>query len=269
MGTSNWMHIIFDGKSVVISPSLVDVFQFLMEIEKEIEFLIWYNEKILSIREKFTCILDDFCRIAKTLEDEKKDFQYKSTKNTMTIVDDLETKQLVRSQMICLFSFMETMFCLLTVYDFELIDEREIMEKSNDNINKLIEKCILTKNNEFYNKNINRLRKINASQLKSLRNSLTHFYSVSDSIGLTPKGADIEARKVEKYLENQNHNYIFITPHDFFELLKGAVRIILLEWSNESITKSQDFKRKMSYIIGLISKKAPKIVEMGKSALDN
>jgi len=115
---------------------------------------------------------------------------------------------------------METIFCLITVYEYELNDDREIVEKSNDNLNKLIEKCILTKKNEFYNKNINRLKKINAGQLKILRNSLTHFYSVSDSIGVIPSGADYDARKVEKHLENQKHNYIFITPDDFYALLK-------------------------------------------------
>ena len=187
----------------------------------------------------------------------------------MTIVDDFSTEQIVRSQMICLFSYMETIFCLLTVYDFELTDERKIMEISKDNINKYINKCILTKDNEFYNKNIDRFRKITANNLKILRNSLTHFYSIFDNIGLIPKEASIEARKAEKLLENQKHNYIFITPEDFLELLNGAVRIVLLGWSNESITKPQDFKRKMSYIIDLISKKAPKTVKIGKSALDN
>jgi predicted nucleotidyltransferase component of viral defense system len=126
--------------------------------------------------------LDDFSELAKDIEKEKKEFHFKSTKDTMTIVDDFGIEQIVRSQMICLFSYMETIFCLLTVYDFELTDERKIMEISNNNINKYIDKCILTKDNEFYNKNIDRLKKITAGNFKILRNSLTHFYSVSENI---------------------------------------------------------------------------------------
>lgn len=257
-------HIIFDNKKIFISTDLVDTFLFLTEITKEIEILIWYYDKVEQIRGKFKSIINDFSEIAKILQDNNIDFKYTLTKDDMTIVDDLneiKNSQIPRSQIICLFVLMETIFCLVTVYNYELSDEREIMEKGNDNIKKLINKYILTKKNTFYNKNISRFKIITADQIKLLRNTLTHFYSVSGWIGIIPKWAHEQAMKIEEDLRKKKENYIFFSPEDFYELLKSAMVLILLDRNEQSTRTPDDFKRKMDYVMQLVNNKAAKLLQ--------
>jgi len=70
----------------------------------------------------------------------------------MKIVDEIEKISLPRSQTICLFAYMETIFCLLTVFNHKLEDEKQIIFQSNRDLQKFVNKHLLTNNNDFYKK---------------------------------------------------------------------------------------------------------------------
>lgn len=255
-------HVLFDGETVQISPNLSKVFNFLMWIEDEIKTSLNHEDQIEEIRRKFWIILNDFTKITQIIEDNNIDFKFEITTETMTIVDDFEVNQMPRSQMISIFAYMETIFCLLIVYEHEIIDERKIIEQTNNNIEKLIKKYILTDQNDFYRLNKNRFAKITAKQFKTLRNHLTHFFWVSEIIWIIPKWVDHDARKIEEQLHQNKHNYIFITPHDFYELLRCSMELILIKRNNESCSNSEIFTRKMWYILRVVENKAPELVKM-------
>ncbi|MDR3168694.1 MAG: hypothetical protein LBU27_02880 [Candidatus Peribacteria bacterium] len=116
------------------------------------------------------------------LETNKIPYQCKTSKKTLEDFINFKASLGVRVKMIALFAFMETIFCLITIYDSKLSDEREIIKKSNNDLPKWIGKYILTKRNDFYKQNISRFKKITTKNLILLRNSLTHFFSVSRGI---------------------------------------------------------------------------------------
>lgn len=264
--TTELTHILFDWETVEISPNLRKVFDFLMWIESEINTLLNHENQIKEIRGKFQIILNDFARITKILENNNIDFKLEITKETMTIVDDFEINQMARSQMIAIFAYMETIFCLLTIYDYEIVDERKIMEQTNHNMESLIKKYILTDQNKFYKLNKDRLSKITRKQLKTLRNRLTHFFWVSETIWIIPKWADHDARKIEKRLHKNKHNYIFMTPHDFYELLRYSIELILIKRNNESRNDTENFTKKIWYILRIVENEAPQLVKMKEIA---
>lgn len=150
-------HVVFDGEKVVISHNLVDTFVFLMEILKEIETQLGFEEKILRIREKYKDILGELSQMGEVLVDQKIDYKYNITEDTLTIIKDFSAQPFPRSQMICLFAYMETIFSLVTIYNREIMDEKEIIKFTNKDIRDLITTLILSEDNEYYMINKDRL----------------------------------------------------------------------------------------------------------------
>ncbi len=256
-------HVVFDGKNVIISPNLRNVFTFLMEIDKEIEWLLLFENKLSKIREKFAIIFHDLSEISKILEINKIDFPYSITKEALTIVDDFHPPVVIRSQMICLFAYMETIFCLMTIYNHETTDQKQIIDYTGDDIKSLIKEFILSEENEYYKNNKKRLWKISAKKLKNVRNSLTHFYSVSWLIGVINQGAAKKARELENDLHLQkNIDIVFISPHELYELLKFAVQLLLIKWNNDFLENPETFTRKFWYVRTIVDSSASKFSSM-------
>ncbi len=153
-------HFIFDGENAFISPDISIIFHFLMGIEKEVDHLLKSQSQLESIHAKLIDLLDDLQAMAKVIEDNKIPFAFKSTHDTLTIVDDFESNQTLRAQMICLFAYLETMFCLITIYDNEIDDEPKIIEQTKNNLDSLISTYILNEKNSYYKANLTRLSKI-------------------------------------------------------------------------------------------------------------
>ncbi len=55
---NNSTHLVFDGKKIIISPDLTDIFSFLIEIEKEVECLLEFEKKLKNIRFSYMEILN-------------------------------------------------------------------------------------------------------------------------------------------------------------------------------------------------------------------
>jgi hypothetical protein len=68
-------------------------------------------------------VLDDWAKMGKLLEENRIDYTYKTPKKNMEDFINFRIDLGVRTKMIALFAFMETVFCLITIYNSKLSDE--------------------------------------------------------------------------------------------------------------------------------------------------
>ncbi|MEI6118742.1 MAG: hypothetical protein WCP92_06000 [bacterium] len=125
-----------------------------------------------------------------------------------------------------------------------------MIKKAMDNkiTQEFIDKYILSEANEFYKTHKDRFSKVSASQLRDLRNCLTHFFSVSPTISLIQSQLNEKARKLE-----EKHNiFIFVTPEDLYELVSGAMKLIARERSNDCINNKDDFETRILFVQSIV-----------------
>ena len=84
----------------------------------------------------------------------------------------------VRTNTIAIFAFMEVIFCIQNIFQFNLYDNNSIIKSAKNNLLQYINLYILNKNNEYYLNEIDRFKGIWKIDIQKLRNSLTHFYSL-------------------------------------------------------------------------------------------
>jgi len=115
---------------------------------------------------------------------------------------------------------------LYIAYQNKTDDEQKIKEISMKDkvMKKFLNRYFLIDKNDYYKQNKKRLSKISAKQIRELRNSLTHFFSLSRDISINSPTLSVEARKIETMLKKQRqNNSIFISPEDLHELIKNAI----------------------------------------------
>ena len=241
-------HFIFDGDKVVISPDLYPVVSFLQEIEKEIESFLGFDKKLESIRKQHAETLKLVEVIAQKLKENSIDFNFTLSEHPATIAEKLTINRPIRSEMIVLFANLETLFYLNIAYENKISDEREIIKKAmnQDNVKDFLEKFCLNKENEWCQKNPERLKHIAADDLRKLRNSLTHFFSVAKTLAVSYAMLDEKSRKLEKAT---NFKAKFISPEDLYEIIKGSAKLMIKKWSEDckdSLAKnSNEFKERI------------------------
>lgn len=241
-------HIIFDGTKIVISPDLHPIIIFLQGIEEEIEILLGFYKKLESIREQSaeTFELIDF--LAKKLKENSIDFNFNLSEKPETLIDKLTINRPIRSEVIALFAHLETLFCLNIAYKNKTSDQAEIIKKAMDqnNVKLFLTEFCLNKENEWGNKHPERFKRITADELRRLRNSLTHFFSVSRGLSLSYALLDEKSRRLEKAT---NYKAKFISPEDLYEIIKGAAKLMIIEWSKDCTENlsgsSNDFKARI------------------------
>lgn len=171
----------------------------------------------------------------------------------------LNESMFLRSQMISLFAYMETMFCLLSIYEFwKEISKDKIIMITKDNTSKYIKKYILNLNNSYYKDNLEKLKWINPKSIKMLRNMLTHFYSVPESLWVIQDGGR------ESLIASQklgNTQYYFISPQEFYGLLQWACKLILEKW-NKDAKFDAEFKKRMYFVMKIVWWNAAKIAKL-------
>ena len=180
-------HFLFDGEKVIMSPDLSEVVKFLHEVEKETESFLSYEKRLDSIKSQHLETLDLVQLLSKKLKENSIDFKFTFSELPTTIGDKLRLDRPIRSEMIALFAHLETIFCLNLAYEYKQSDEVEIIKLARDekNMKKFINTFCLNENNIWCQKNLERFKRISASDLRSLRNSLTHFYSVSKKLSVS------------------------------------------------------------------------------------
>ncbi len=254
-------HIVFDGEKIFISPDIFPVMHFLMEIEKEIESILGFQEKLEKIRKQYLETINLVGFLAKKLKENNIEFKYSLKENPKSIAKNFKFYPPVRSQMIVLFASLEVLYCLHTAYEKELDDEDKMRKntmgnKGNKNLKKFINSFLLTEKNNYYKNNKSRLSKIDFEKIRSLRNTLTHFFSLSSGgLSIIPNILNEKARKLENLLEkNKNAHIVFISPEDLYELIKSANLLRIREWVEDFNTNKEDFERKISFVISLVKK---------------
>lgn len=248
-------HFIFDEKKVVISPNLHSVVSFLQEIEKEIEDFLNFDKKLESIRKQHLETIKLVEVLAGKLKENSIDFKFTFSEHPASIADKLKIDRPIRSETIVLFANLETLFCLNIAYENKISDEKEVIKKAMDqnNVKDFLEKFCLNQENEWCQQNSERLKHITSDDLRKLRNSLTHFFSVGKGLGVSYAILDQKSRKLEKATKFKAK---FISPEDLYGIIKGTARLMIKKWSedckNDVAKNSNEFKEKILAVKNIV-----------------
>jgi len=257
-------HFIFNGSEVNISPDLREIVNFLQEIEKEIKDFLGFDKKLESIRKQHTETLK-FVEVLNTkLKENSINFSFTFSELPTTIAEKLKIDRPIRSEMIALFANLETLFCLNIAYDNKIVNEKEIIEKAmdQDNVKNFITDFCFNPKNEWCLHNQERLKHITPDDLRKLRNSLTHFFSVPQKLGISYAISDKASRKLEK---TTNFKVKFISPEDLYEIIKGVTKLMIVKWSQDCTDclaiNSNDFKERILAVKSIVEKSGAIIVQ--------
>jgi len=248
-------HFIFDGDKIIISPDLRPIVDFLQEIEKEVEGFLWFDKKLESIRKQHAETIKLTQVLAKKLKENSIDFNFTLSEHPSTIADKLKINYPIRSKMIILFAYLETLRCLNIAYENKTSDEKEIRGLAMDdkNIKSFLQEFCLNENNDWGQKNKKRLQQITADNLQKLRNSLTHLFSVSKDISVADAFLDDKSRKLEKAT---HFKVKFISPEDLYEIIRGAGILMMKKWNDDCLNSlnkhSSQFKEKILSVNNVI-----------------
>lgn len=206
-----------------IHPELGIIFRFLQKVEEEVKELMGYREKLESIKKQCTEILGVLL-VMKLDENHK----FTLPEHPKTLAEKFKFIRPVRSEFIVIFAHLETLRCLYTAYQKKTSDKDELRDASDKAMDEFIKEFCLSKENQWVKENPKRAGKISAENLRKLRNSLTHFFSV-EKLGIVPLYDD----ETQKMSNKTNHKVQFLSPDDLSAILHFAARLMLRKWSND------------------------------------
>ena len=154
----------------------------------------------------------------------------------------------VRSLMLCLFAYMETIFFFKIIYDEDRdLSYEELRRFSEWKMTDLIKKYLLSKkNNKYYALNYDEFNKIKQTDLMDLRHYLTHFYSTTDNFWLYIwRYSQKELDDVRK----ENPDFSMLSPYNLYYLINCAANNLILEWDSECKKDEISFNRKMKRVL--------------------
>lgn len=257
-------HLLFDGKKMIISPDIMPVFSFLMEIEKEIENILGFNKKLDDIKINYLEMSEFVLFLSDIIKKNNLDFKYNFKEHPEKIADKLTFTFPIRSQVIVLFASLDVLYNLHTAYEKQTTDKGILREltMNTDNTKKFLNQFLLTEENKYYKDNKVRFSKIDSTKLRHLRNSLTHFFSIgSGGLSLAPRLLDEKTRNFEKVLKQNKKGYIvFTSPEDLYGLIKEANMLRMKKWSEDFKNDSRDFKTRIQSVIDLVKKEGAVIL---------
>lgn len=248
-------HIFYDGNKILKSPDLRVLFGFLSEIDKETESFLELDNKLETIRNQYSETIRLILEMARKLREHSIDFRFNLLEHPATMADKLEKDSLVRSKFIVLFANLETLLCLNIAYDNKKTDKKSIikMAMNQEIIMTFLGKFCLTEKNEWGNKNRQRLEKISAVDLRRLRNSLTHFFSVDEGLSIADAILDEKSRKLEIITE---FKVKFISPEDLHQIVRGAGLLMIKMWNDDYLesrkNNSKEFKQKIMCVNNVV-----------------
>lgn len=208
-------HILIDDKKIVVSSNLVVIFSFLVEIDKEVQSFLSREGQLEKIRKQLLEYTELIHVMAKTIEETNLDFSFQMSEHPATIADKLLFNQHVRSEMIVLFAYLETLRCLWTAYELKTSDEKDLRDAKDSVLEKFYTDFCLSKENKWVKENSKLSGKISKDQLRKLRNSLTHFFSVS-GLCIIPTIIKTDG---EKLMNKTNNKILSISPKDLSEII--------------------------------------------------
>ena len=144
-------HFIFDGEKVVISPDLRSIVGFLQEIELEVETILGFDKKLESVRKECAEILNFTGLLLEKIKNNNISLAGLSLPNDpSTLNDKLMITRPIRSEMIVLFAYLETLLCLNIAYDNKNSDEKFLICQAMNQkvVSSFLENFCLNKENE-------------------------------------------------------------------------------------------------------------------------
>lgn len=257
-------HFIFDGNKIVISPDLHQTVIFLQEIEKEVETILGFDRKLESIRKQHLEMIKLVEVLVKELKGNSIDSKFTLSEKPETMADKLKIDHPVRSKIIILFANLETLLRLNFAYENKINDGEKIRKQALDLKvwESFYNNFCLNTNNQWGQKNQERLKHITAHELRYLRNSLTHFFSLDIGLQIADAFLDEKSRRLE---QTTNFKVKFISPEDLYEIIKGTAKLMIEKWSNDCQEclkiESDDFKERILSVNTLIKNSGAVIVK--------
>jgi hypothetical protein len=248
-------HFIFDGEKIMVSSDVMPIVDFLSEIEKEVRTVLDFEKKLESIMKQYEETIEFIELLSTKLKDNSIDFKFTFTEHPIKIVKKLKIERPIRSEMVMLFANLETLLRLNFAYDNKISDGDEIRKLTikEEAWQLFYNNFCLNINNEWVKNNQERAKHITIQDLRYLRNSLTHFFSVDKGMGLSYQVLDQKSRKLE---EATNFSAKFISPEDMYGIIKGAAKLIIEKWDRECRESfkisSSDFKDKILCVKDLV-----------------
>lgn len=246
-----------DKNKIYVSKEILPVFKFLEEIEKEIESILFFDRKMESIRKYYREMIELVRALSLKIPKSKNNFKFNLSEKPETIVEKFKIDYPTRSKVIALFAYLETLMRLNFAYDNKISDEVKIRELSLEQKTwkSFYKDFCLSTENEWVNDNKERAKDITAVDLRYLRNSLTHFFSLDKKLQIIDDILSCKARKLEGMEGLKKLKVRFISPEDLYEMIKGAGRLMLIKWSNDcnsDLMNDFEFNEKISSVINLV-----------------
>lgn len=258
-------HLLFGENRIDISPNIVPTFNFLMEVEKEVESMLGFYKKLEGIKKNYLEMVSFVGFLSDKLKENNIDFQYTFPEHPEKIIEKLDFYNPLRSQAIVIFANLEVVFNLYLAYQKETSDENELrsLVGNLENVKRFINQFVLNDKNAHYKSNKTRFCKIDAGKLRKLRNSLTHFFSISHGgLSLSPSLLKDKAIKLENIFKKMKRgDVVFISEDDLFNLVKYANLALFKEWSDDFKNNHDAFERKIRFVIDLVQKEGAVIVQ--------
>lgn len=257
-------HFVFDEENIVISPDLSPIIQFLQEIEKEVESLLGFSKKLESIGKQYLETLKLAEALVEKLKENSIDFSFTLSEDPVSIVDKLRLHRPIRSEMIVLFAVLETLFCLNLAYKYKTSDKNKIRKLATNitEVENFLNHYCLSQDNGWIRRNPDRLKDITPIDIRDLRNNLTHFFSVSEKLGIVHPVLSDKAREIERSI---NKSFKFISPEDLYGIIKGAFEVMIKKWNRDyqdCLRKNSDeFQKAISCVRDIIEKYGVVIVK--------
>ncbi len=262
--SDNKSHLIFDKDTILISQDLIEIFDFLMEIEKEVKVVVEIEKRLEEIKKHSLSFFDLIIYLWGKLEENNIDYEY-SMENPNNYAENFKIDFPVRSQMLVIFSFLETVFNLFLAYTYKTSDQLELlnlaMDKGTKNKKLFIDTYLLNTKNTYFNQN-NRLNHINSKSLILLRNSLSHFFSTASKwIQVNHSSYANETRKLEEIFKKQlNQHTVFLSPEELYWLMNEWIILLLREWSNHFLNDPIEFNSKIKFVRRIVEEFWAKII---------
>lgn len=257
-------HIILDWKKIYISKGLTQVFIFLSNIEKEVGKILDYNNKIKNLQDitvEMLWLLKNSIKLLNSkgikipLPQDTKITEKYLNQETFNI-----SQNFIRSNMILIFSYIETLFCIITAYTLELDQQEDIVYSSKNKLINNIEKYLIGKRNSYFMKNKEKLWKLTAKSIQKLRNWLVHFYSVyPEDIALS----EAEFKKTEKItIAFDESNVTILSSTDLFELAKVWSKIFIQELAYDFKHNKSTFNKKIEIVKKVTKTNIPAFIQL-------
>lgn len=246
--------IYFDGQRINISSDLMPIFYFLKEIENEIESVINIGNKLEHIKNGYRDALDLILVMADKLKEANIDYEMHLQNHPNSIVSEFEFIVPTRVQFIALFASLEVLLFLHLAYMKETVDEKELKKFAQNSASGFYDTFLLSAENKYFKNNQEVFKEISGVKLRTLRNKLTHFYSLGGD-GLSLARSRQEAIELEANIPTsvkELHNIIFITTTELFQLIRAAHLLKIKQWSDDCISDGITFKHKITFVRELV-----------------